>query len=127
VSADVNAALDPDYQDVHEKMNACLLGHGPTFNKFTGHRGKVGASDAHFEYVAWIRGVMDKAGVPWQMAELGKVDLGGGGTVAKFLAEHCMDIIDFGPPVLSMHSPFELCSKADLYASLKAYQAFLSS
>jgi aspartyl aminopeptidase len=127
VSADVNAALDPDYQDVHEKMNACLLGHGPTFNKFTGHRGKVGASDAHFEYVAWIRGVMDKAGVPWQMAELGKVDLGGGGTVAKFLAEHCMDIIDFGPPVLSMHSPFELCSKADLYASRKAYQAFLSS
>ncbi|MBI4805577.1 MAG: aminopeptidase [Desulfovibrio sp.] len=127
VSADVNAALDPDYQDVHEKMNACLLGHGPTFNKFTGHRGKVGASDAHFEYVAWIRGIMDKAGVPWQMAELGKVDLGGGGTVAKFLAEHCMDIIDFGPPVLSMHSPFELCSKADLYASLKAYQAFLLS
>ncbi|WP_243358484.1 aminopeptidase [Fundidesulfovibrio terrae] len=127
VSADVNAALDPDYQDVHEKMNACLLGHGPTFNKFTGHRGKVGASDAHPEYVAWIRGVMDTAGVPWQMAELGKVDLGGGGTVAKFLAEHCMDIIDFGPPVLSMHSPFELCSKADLYASFKAYQAFLQS
>jgi len=127
VSADVNAALDPDYQDVHEKMNACLLGHGPTFNKFTGHRGKVGASDAHFEYVAWIRGVMDKAGVPWQMAELGKVDLGGGGTVAKFLAVYGMDIIDFGPPVLSMHSPFELCSKADLYASLKAYQAFLLS
>ncbi|MFP5223081.1 MAG: aminopeptidase [Acidobacteriota bacterium] len=127
VSADVNAALDPDYQDVHEKMNACSLGHGPTFNKFTGHRGKVGASDAHPEYVAWIRGVMDKAGVPWQMAELGKVDLGGGGTVAKFLAVYGMDIIDFGPPVLSMHSPFELCSKADLYASAKAYKAFLES
>lgn len=127
VSADVNAALDPDYQDVHEKMNACLLGHGPTFNKFTGHRGKVGASDADFGYVAWIRGVMDKAGVPWQMAELGKVDLGGGGTVAKFLAVYGMDIIDFGPPVLSMHSPFELCSKADLYASVKAYKAFLES
>jgi aspartyl aminopeptidase len=127
VSADVNAALDPDYQDVHEKMNASLLGFGPTFNKFTGHRGKVGASDAHFEYVAWIRGVMDKAGVPWQMAELGKVDLGGGGTVAKFLAEYCMDIIDFGPPVLSMHSPFELSSKADLYATLLAYTAFLKS
>jgi aspartyl aminopeptidase len=127
VSADVNAALDPDYQDVHEKMNASLLGFGPTFNKFTGHRGKVGASDAHFEYVAWMRGVMDKAGVPWQMAELGKVDLGGGGTVAKFLAEYCLDIIDFGPPVLSMHSPFELSSKADLYATLLAYTAFLQS
>jgi len=127
VSADVNAALDPDYQEVHEKMNASLLGFGPTFNKFTGHRGKVGASDAHFEYVAWIRGVMERAGVPWQMAELGKVDLGGGGTVAKFLAEYCMDIIDFGPPVLSMHSPFELSSKADLYATVNAYRAFLES
>ncbi|GFK93519.1 putative M18 family aminopeptidase 1 [Fundidesulfovibrio magnetotacticus] len=127
VSADVNAALDPDYQEVHEKLNACLLGHGPTFNKFTGHRGKVGASDAHPEYVAWIRGVMDAAGVPWQMAELGKVDLGGGGTVAKFLAAYCMDIIDFGPPVLSMHSPFELCSKADLHATMLAYKAFLAS
>lgn len=127
VSADVNAALDPDYQDVHEKLNACVLGYGPTFNKFTGHRGKVGASDAHPEYVAWLRAVMESAGVPWQMAELGKVDLGGGGTVAKFLAVYGMDIIDFGPPVLSMHSPFELCSKADLYATKLAYEAFLAS
>ena len=127
VSADVNAALDPDYQEVHEKMNACHLGFGPTLNKFTGHRGKVGASDAHPEYVAWIRNVLDSAGVPWQMAELGKVDLGGGGTVAKFLAKYGMDIIDFGPPVLSMHSPLELASKADLYASMLAYKAFLES
>jgi len=127
ISADVNAALDPDYQDVYEPMNASLLGYGPTFNKFTGHRGKVGASDAHFEYVAWIRNVMDTANVPWQMAELGKVDLGGGGTVAKFLAEYCMDVIDFGPPVLSMHSPFELASKADVYATMLAYKAFLLS
>ena len=127
VSADVNAALDPDYQEVHEKLNACLIGHGPTLNKFTGHRGKVGASDAHPEYVAWVRNVLDGAGVPWQMAELGKVDLGGGGTVAKFLAKYGMDIIDFGPPVLSMHSPLELASKADLYATMLAYKAFLES
>jgi len=127
LSADVHGALDPDYQDVHEKLNASLLGHGPTFCKFTGHRGKVGANDAHPEYVAWLRNLLDTAGVPWQMAELGKVDLGGGGTVAKFLAVYGMDIIDFGPPVLSMHSPFEIASKADLYATMLAYQSFLGS
>ena len=127
ISADVHGALDPDYQEVHEKLNASIMGYGPTFCKFTGHRGKVGANDAHPEYVAWLRRLLDKAGVPWQMAELGKVDLGGGGTVAKFLAVYGMDIIDFGPPVLSMHSPFELLSKADLYATMLAYQAFLNS
>jgi aspartyl aminopeptidase len=127
VSADVHGALDPDYQEVHEKLNAALLGFGPCFCKFTGHRGKVGANDAHPEYVAWLRGVLARAGVPWQMAELGKVDLGGGGTVAKFLAVYGMDIIDFGPPVLSMHSPFELTSKADVYATMLAYKAFLES
>lgn len=127
LSADVHAALDPDYQDVHEKLNSALLGYGPCFCKFTGHRGKVGANDAHPEYVAWLRGIMAKAGVPWQMAELGKVDLGGGGTVAKFLAVYGMDVIDFGPPVLSMHSPFELTSVADLYATMLAYKAFLQS
>jgi aspartyl aminopeptidase len=127
LSADVHAALDPDYQDLHEKLNAALLGYGPCFCKFTGHRGKVGANDAHPEYVAWLRGVLAKAGVPWQMAELGKVDHGGGGTVAKFLAVYGMDVIDFGPPVLSMHSPFELTSVADLYASMLAYKAFLQS
>jgi len=127
LSADVHAALDPDYQDLHEKLNAALLGYGPCFCKFTGHRGKVGANDAHPEYVAWLRGVLAKAGVPWQMAELGKVDHGGGGTVAKFLAVYGMDVIDFGPPVLSMHSPFELTSVADLYATMLAYKAFLQS
>ena len=127
VSADVHGGLDPDYQDVHEKLNAALLGYGPCFCKFTGHRGKVGANDAHAEYVAWLRGLLDRAGVPWQMAELGKVDLGGGGTVAKYLAVYGMDVIDFGPPVISMHSPFELASKADLYATKLAYQAFLAS
>ena len=127
VSADVHAAMDPDYQDVHEKLNAALLGHGPCFSKFTGHRGKVGANDASAEYVAWLRNLLDTAGVPWQMAELGKVDMGGGGTVAKFLAIYGMDVIDFGPPVLSMHSPFEISSKMDLYASMLAYKAFLGS
>ncbi|MFN2268870.1 MAG: aminopeptidase [Desulfonatronovibrio sp.] len=127
VSADVHAAMDPDYQDVHEKLNASLLGHGPVFCKFTGHRGKVGANDAHAEYVGWLRGILNKAGIPWQMAETGKVDLGGGGTVAKFLAVYGMDIIDFGPGVLGMHSPFEICSKADIYASFLAYEEFFKN
>lgn len=127
VSADVHGALDPDYQDVHEKLNASLLGYGPVFCKFTGHRGKVGANDAHAEYVGFMRKLLNDAGVPWQMAELGKVDLGGGGTVAKYLAVYGMDIIDFGPGVLSMHSPFEIASKADVYACVQAYSAFLNS
>ncbi|NJB67755.1 aspartyl aminopeptidase [Desulfobaculum xiamenense] len=127
VSADVHGGLDPDYQEVHEKLNSSLLGHGPVFCKFTGHRGKVGANDAHAEYVGWIRGVLNAAGIPWQMAELGKVDLGGGGTVAKYLAVYGMDIIDFGPSVLAMHSPFEIASKVDVYATMLAYRAFLQS
>jgi aspartyl aminopeptidase len=127
VSADVHGAMDPDYQDLHEKLNAAILGCGPCFCKFTGHRGKVGANDAHPEYVAWLRNLLDEAGVPWQMAELGRVDIGGGGTVAKFLAVYGMDIIDFGPAVLSMHSPFEVTSVADVYATMLAYKAFLSS
>ncbi len=127
LSADVHAALDPDWQDLYEKLNAAYLGCGPSFSKFTGHRGKVGANDAHPEFIAQLRRVLDEAGVPWQMAELGKVDLGGGGTVAKFLAIYGMDVIDIGPPVLSMHSPFELTSKADMYATVEAFKAFLRS
>ena len=127
LSTDVHAAIDPDYQDVHEKLNSAYLGYGPCFCKFTGHRGKVGANDAHPEFVAWLRNILNEAGAPWQMAELGKVDLGGGGTVAKFLALYGMDVIDFGPPVLSMHSPFELTSKADLYATELAFRTFLKN
>jgi aspartyl aminopeptidase len=127
LSTDVHAAIDPDYQDVHEKLNSAYLGYGPCFCKFTGHRGKVGANDAHPEFVAWLRNILSEAGAPWQMAELGKVDLGGGGTVAKFLALYGMDVIDFGPPVLSMHSPFELTSKADLYATELAFRTFLKN
>jgi aspartyl aminopeptidase len=127
ISADVNAGVDPDHLDVFEKLNAAYMGHGPCFNKFTGHRGKVGANDAHPEFVAYLRNLLDKANVPWQMAELGKVDLGGGGTVAKFLAVYGMDVIDMGPAVLSMHSPFEVLGKADLYATVQAFRAFLKS
>jgi aspartyl aminopeptidase len=127
LSADVHAATDPDWQDLHEKLNAALLGHGPCFCKYTGSRGKYEANDAHPEYFAWLRGILNKAGIPWQMAELGKVDSGGGGTVAMHFARYGMNIIDCGPAVLSMHSPFELTSKADLYATGLAFQTFLKS
>jgi aspartyl aminopeptidase len=106
VSADVHCPMDPDYQDVHDKYNASLLGFGPVFSKFTGHGGKYGASEADCEYVAWFRALLAAENIPWQMAEMGKVDEGGGGTVAKELAVYGMEIIDFGPGVLSMHSPF---------------------
>ncbi len=124
LSADVHGAVDPDWQELHEKLNAATIGCGPSFSKFTGSRGKYGANDAHPEYVGWLRKVMAEAGVPWQMAELGKVDHGGGGTVALFLAAYGLDVIDMGPALLSMHSPFELASVADVYATFQAYQAF---
>ncbi len=127
LSADVAAALDPDWQEVHEKQNAAILGHGPCFSKFTGSRGKVGASDADAELVGYMRGILNAKNIPWQMAECGKVDLGGGGTVALFLAAYGMQVIDCGPAVLGMHSPFELISCADLFASVEAYKAFLAS
>lgn len=127
LSADVQAALDPDWQDVHEKHNAAQLGYGPCFSKFTGSRGKYGASEADAEFVGWMRGVCNKATIPWQMAECGKVDMGGGGTVALFLAAYGMQVVDLGPPVLSMHSPFELASTADIFASMLAYKAFFEA
>jgi aspartyl aminopeptidase len=125
LSADVSAAMDPDHKDVYEPLNAARLGYGPCFNKFTGHRGKVGANDAHPDFIGWLRSIFDNAGIPWHMSELGKVDAGGGGTVAKFLAVYGMDVIDVGVPVLSMHSPFELSAKADIYACLLAFREFL--
>ena len=125
LSADVSAAMDPDFKDVYEPLNAAKLGYGPCFNKFTGHRGKVGANDAHPDYIGWLRSILDDAGIPWHMSELGKVDIGGGGTVAKFLAVYGMDVIDVGVPVLSMHSPFELSAKADIYACVLAFREFL--
>jgi len=127
LSADVNGAMNPTYQDVHEKQNACYLGHGLCITKFTGHGGKVGANDAHAEYVAEIRRIYNNEGILWQTGELGKIDEGGGGTVAKFLAEYGMDIIDCGTPLLTMHSPFEISSKLDVYETYRAFKAFLKS
>ena len=127
LSADVAGALDPDYQDVHEKRNAPRMGHGLCLTKFTGSGGKYGSSDAHAEYLFWVRSLFNRQEVIWQTGELGKVDEGGGGTIAKFLAVLGMDILDCGTPVLSMHSPFELVSKADLFMTYKGYKAFLSA
>ncbi len=124
LSADVNAAMDPDFKDVHEKMNAAKLGHGICITKFTGSRGKSGSSDASAEFVGRIRKIFNSSNVVWQTGELGKTDQGGGGTIAKFLAKTGMDIIDCGPAVLSMHSPFEISSKADIYMTFKGYKSF---
>jgi len=127
LSADVNGAINPTFQDVHEKQNACYLGRGLCVSKFTGHGGKVGANDANAEYVGEIRRLFEKEGVIWQTGELGKIDEGGGGTVAKYLAVYGMDIIDCGTPLLTMHSPFEVSSKLDVYETYRAFKAFLNS
>jgi aspartyl aminopeptidase len=127
ISADVNGAVNPNWQDVHEKQNACYLGGGICVTKFTGHMGKVGANDAHAEYVAEIRRLFSREGIIWQTGELGKIDEGGGGTVAKYLAEYGMDTIDLGAPLLAMHSPFEISCKLDIYEAYRAFRAFLVS
>ena len=127
ISADVTGAMDPDYPEVHEKRNAARLGYGVAFSKYGGSGGKYYTSDANAEYVAWLRKIFREHGVIWQAAQLGKIDEGGGGTIAKYLAIHGMEIIDCGTPLLSMHSPFEVASKADLYMTCKAYQAFFKA
>ncbi|MFH2012263.1 MAG: aminopeptidase [Pseudomonadota bacterium] len=126
ISADVNGAIDPDYQDVHEKRNAAKLGYGICITKFTGSRGKSGSSDASAEYVGWLRQIFNRNNIVWQTGELGKVDEGGGGTIAKYLASYGMDIVDCGVALLGMHSPFEVSSKADVYMTYKGYKVFLS-
>ncbi len=125
LSSDVSAAFDPNYPDVMEKNNCAYLGRGPVFNKYTGSRGKSGSNDANAEYMAFLRRVMDDAGIIYQTSELGKVDEGGGGTIAYILANLGMEVIDFGVAVLNMHAPWEITSKADIYETYKAYQAFL--
>ena len=125
LSSDVSAAFDPAFASVFEPKNSCYLGHGLTFNKYTGRAGKGGSNDADAEYVATIRRVMDEGGVAWQTAELGKVDAGGGGTIAYILAVYGMNVIDCGVPVLSMHAPWEATSKADVYEAYRGYQEFL--
>lgn len=124
ISADVTTALHPDHKEVQDVKNAAKLGCGIAVEKFTGYGGKYGASEATAEFVAEIIKVFDKHDVCWQSDELSKVDEGGGGTVAKFLAKYNMDVIDTGPALLGMHSPFEISSKADIYESYRAYLAF---
>ena len=126
ISSDVAAAYDPTFPSVHDKNNTALLGFGVAVEKYTGSKGKYETSDASAEFTAKIRNILDKNGVRWQINELGKVDAGGGGTVAKYLARMDMQVIDMGAPVLSMHSPFEVISKLDLLASHKAFTAFLN-
>jgi len=123
LSADVTAAYDPNFADVYEKRNSAKVNYGMGLCKYTGARGKSGASDASAELVAYARRVLDGAGVVWQMAELGKVDAGGGGTVACFMAERDIDTLDAGVPVLSMHAPFETVSKLDCYMTYKGMKA----
>ena len=125
LSADVSAGYDPAYADVFEKKNSAYLGRGIVLNKFTGARGKSGANDANAEYVARIRRIFDENDVAFQTAELGKVDVGGGGTISYIAALYGMEVIDCGVAVLSMHAPWEVVSKADLYEAYKAYRAFL--
>ena len=123
LSADVTAAYDPNFADVYEKRNSALVNYGVGLCKYTGARGKSGASDASAEVVAYARKVLDNANVIWQMAELGKVDAGGGGTVAVFMAQRDIDTLDAGVPVLSMHAPFETVGKLDCYSMFKAMKA----
>ena len=125
LSCDVSAGFDPAYAAAFEKKNAAFLGKGVCFNKYTGSRGKGGSNDANAEYLGRLRAVMEAGKVTFQTAELGKVDVGGGGTIAYICALYGMDVIDSGVPVLSMHAPWEIISKADLYEAVKAYHAFL--
>ena len=125
LSSDVSAGFDPAFAQVFEKKNAAFLGRGVCFNKFTGSRGKGGSNDANAEYIASLRRIMDEAGVAFQPAELGRVDVGGGGTIAYMCAKYGMNVIDSGIPVLSMHAPYEVISKVDLYEGYRCYCAFL--
>jgi len=127
LSSDVSAGYDPLYPDAFEKRSSAFLSRGMTFNKFTGSRGKGGSNDANAEYCARIRAIMDEADVSYQFCELGKVDVGGGGTIAYIMAKYGMDVIDSGVALLSMHAPYEVSSKADVYEAYKGYRAFLKN
>ena len=125
LSADVNAAYDPNFADVYEKRNSAMLSCGTCLSKYTGSRGKSGTSDASAEFVGFVRRLFNENGVIWQTSELGKVDAGGGGTVAMFIANHNIETVDLGVPVISMHAPYEVVSKADVYSTYKAFCAFV--
>ncbi len=127
LSADVNAGFDPTFPSVHDKYNCCTLNHGAVITKYTGARGKSGTSDASAEFVGKIRRILDAANVSWQIGELGKVDEGGGGTVAMYIANLGVDVVDLGVPVLSMHAPYEIVSKADVYSTYRACFEFFKA
>ena len=127
LSADVDGAMDANYKEAFDKYNASYIGHGIEFNKYTGGRGKSGASDANAEYLAYVRGIMENNNISYQVSELGKIDLGGGGTIAYILANKGVDVVDCGVPVLSMHSPYEVTSKYDIYMAYKAYNCFFKN
>jgi len=124
LSADVDAGVDPMFKSVHELGNAAKLGCGIGICKFGGAGGKGGSNDANAEFLGEIRKLLNDKKIPWQYTELGKVDEGGGGTVARFLSEHNLQVIDCGPALISMHSPFEIASKADVYYTYRAFQEF---
>jgi aspartyl aminopeptidase len=124
ISSDVTAAFDPNFSEVYEKRNSAIVSCGTAMSKYTGSRGKSGTNDASAEYVGFIRRLFDENGVKWQTAELGKVDEGGGGTVAMYISKLNIDTIDIGVPVISMHAPYEVVSKADVYSTYKAIGAF---
>lgn len=126
LSADVNAAFDPTFPDVNERRNAAYLNHGVCVTKYTGSRGKGGTNDASAEFMGRVRTFLEEADVLWQTGELGKVDAGGGGTVAMYIANLGVDVVDMGVPVLSMHAPFEVVSKLDVYAAYRAFSAFIA-
>ena len=125
LSADVTAAYDPNFADVYEKRNSAMVSCGTCMSKYTGARGKSGTSDASAELVGYVRRIFEENGVIWQTAELGKVDAGGGGTVAQYIANHNIETVDIGVPVISMHAPYEVVSKADVYSTYKAFCAFI--
>lgn len=127
LSADVNAAFDPTYASAYEANNSCYINNGVVITKYTGSGGKYGTSDASAEYMAEIRSMLQRENVLWQAGELGKVDGGGGGTIAKYVANLNVDVVDLGVPVLSMHAPFEIVSKVDVYMAYRAFCAFLNN
>ena len=127
LSSDVTACFDPNFAEVYERRNSSLINCGVAMSKYTGHGGKSGTNDAPAEFVAWIRKILADAGVVWQAGELGKADQGGGGTVAKFIAKHNIETVDLGVPVIAMHAPYEIISKADLYTAHQAFEAFFKA
>ena len=127
LSSDVTACFDPNFAEVFDRRNVSMLNCGVAMSKYTGHGGKVGTNDAPAEYVAWIRRIMAEAGVIWQAGDMGKTDVGGGGTVAKYIAKHNIETVDLGVPVIAMHAPYEIISKADLYTAHLAFEAFFKA